>query len=455
MSSTSTSSQPAQQDLSLLEQPVAKLFWRYSIPTIASMLITGIYVAIDGMFVGHYLGETGLAGMMLAYPVGAILYAVGALIGMGSAALVSMNLGQGNIIKARHILSNAFSLCLLAGLFFAVCGSLFAEDILIALGAEGEVLHSAHDYLFWYFALSHFPIMSLAFTALLRNDGRPHFVTCVLITGGILNTFLDWLFIVVYPFGLAGAAIATMLSQAVTGLLCLQHFFGHKTQLKINWSQMRLRAEHCIDITKTGFPSFLMNLYLSIVLTLHNTALLWVGAPLHVAVYGVISYTEAIFYLVFEGIAFGTQPIFSFNAGAGRYDRVKEARHIAFSMTLLVAVIGLILIYTRPQWMVYLFAGNNPELTPVAIEGLRWYFWGLPMEGLLLVGASFFQAIGATKESAILTGLKLILIAAVIYLFAWAFGVFGVWISLASCSAVLTIWMLFAIKRVDKYRMGA
>ena len=105
--------------------------------------------------------------------------------------------------------------------------------------------------------------------------------------------------------------------------------------------------------------------------------------------------------------------------------------------------------------MVYLFDGNNPELTPVAIEGLRWYFWGLPMEGLLLVGASFFQAIGATKESAILTGLKLILIAAVIYLFAWAFGVFGVWISLASCSAVLTIWMLFAIKRVDKYRMGA
>ena len=455
MPSASASPTSPQQDLSLLELPVSKLFWRYSIPTIASMLVTGIYVTIDGMFVGHYLGETGLAGMMLAYPVGAILYAFGALIGMGSAALVSMNLGQGRIANARHILGNAFSLCILAGLFFAIFGSLYAEDILIALGAEGEVLQSAHEYLFWYFALCHFPIISMTFTALLRNDGRPTFVTCVLIAGGVMNTLLDWLFIVVFPFGLAGAAIATMLSQAVTGFLCLQHFFGNKTQLKINWQQMRLRADHCFNIARTGFPSFLMNLYLSIVLTLHNTALLWVGTPLHVAAYGVVSYTEAFFYLIFEGIAFGTQPIYSFNAGAGRFDRVKEARRIAFGMTLMIAFAGLLLIYSRPEWMVFIFAGNNPELTPVAIEGMRGYFWGLPMEGMLLVGASFFQAIGAAKEASILTGLKLFLIAAIIYAFAWAFGVIGVWVSLGCCSAMLALWMLFAMKRVDKHQLGA
>jgi len=437
-------------DLALVNDPIHKLIWRYTVPTILSMLVTGIYVTIDGMFVGHYLGETGLGGMMLAYPVGALLYAVGAWLGMGGAALVSINLGLGEVLNARKILGNTFSLCLIFGTLFAVFGSYYSRDILQLLGAEGPVLNSAEDYLFWYFALGHFPIISMAFTALLRNDGRPGFVTGVLIFGGCLNALLDWLFIVVFPYGLVGAAIATMLSQAVTGGLCLQHFFSDNTRLKINLEQMKLELDHCFNILKTGLPSFLMNLYLSIVLTLHNIAFLWVGAPIHVAAYGVVGYTEAFFYLIFEGIAFGTQPIFSFNAGAGRYDRVFKTLKIAFGISLVTAMIGLLFIYTKPQWMVYIFAGDNPQLTPYAIEGMGLYFWGLPMEGLLLVGASFFQAINYTKEASILTTAKLILIAFILYLFAWLFGVTGVWISLASGSSLLVIWMGLALKRVSK-----
>lgn len=438
------------QDLALVNEPIHKLFWRYTIPTIASMLVTGIYVAIDGMFIGHYLGETGLAGMILAYPIGAVLYAIGALLGMGGAALVSINLGQGEVTKARKILGNTFSLCLISGTVFALLGTRYSRDILQLLGAEGEILNSAYDYLFWYFALGYFPIISMAFTALLRNDGRPGFVTYVLILGGCLNALLDWLFIVVFPFGLVGAAIATMISQAVTGLLCLQHFFTPKTRLRINWQQMSLKLDHCLNILRVGLPSFLLSLYLSIVLTLHNMAFLWVGAPIHVAAYGVVSYTEAFFYLIFEGIAFGTQPIFSFNAGAGRYDRVFKTLKIAFGIALVTAFIGLLFIYIKPLWMVYIFAGDNPQLTPYAVEGMRLYFWGLPMEGLLLVGASFFQAINCSKEASMLTGIKLVLIAVTIYLFAWAFGVKGVWVSLACCSTILVCWMMFALKRVSQ-----
>ena len=269
----------AENDQSLATDPIPKLVWRYTIPTILSMLVTGVYVAIDGMFVGHYLGEVGLAGMMLAYPIGAVLYAIGALLGMGGASLVSINLGRNDVERARKILGNTFTLCILAGLFFATVGTLLADDILVLLGAEGEVLSSATDYLFWYFALGFFPIISIAFTALLRNDGRPGFVTYVLIFGGCLNAVLDWLLIVVFPYGLVGASIATMISQAVTGLLCLQHFFSDKTRLRINVEQMKLTWDHCLNIVKVGFPSFLMNLYLSIVLTLHNMAFLWVGGP--------------------------------------------------------------------------------------------------------------------------------------------------------------------------------
>ncbi len=444
-----------EQDQSLALESIGKLVWRYTIPTILSMLVTGIYVAIDGMFVGHFLGEVGLAGMMLAYPIGSVLYAIGSLLGMGGAALVSINLGRNDVARARKILGNTFSLCLIAGLLFAVSGVLFSRDILIWLGAEGEVLYSADKYLFWYFFLGLFPVLAMAFTPLLRNDGRPGFVTYVLIISGCLNVVLDWLFIVVFPFGLAGAAIATMMCQAVTAALCLQHFFRAKTRLRINWEQMHLTLDNCINIVRVGFPSFLMNLYLSIVLTLHNTAFLWVGGPIHVAAYGVVSYAESLFYLVFEGIALGVQPLLSFNAGAKRFDRVIKTFKIAVAMTLFTAGIGLLFIYSLPHYLVYIFAGDNPSLTPVAIEGVRLYFWGLPFEGLILVGAAFFQAINKPKEASILTGSKLLLIAAVIYLFAWLFGVTGVWISLASCSVVLTVWMGFRMRQLqDKSKVS-
>ncbi|MBV7315335.1 MATE family efflux transporter [Shewanella sp. NIFS-20-20] len=434
----------------LLNESITRLFWRYSIPTIMSMLVTGIYVTIDGIFIGHYLGEQGLAALMLAYPVGAVLYALGAMIGMGSAALVSINLGQGNQEKARHFVGNALSLSLITGLVMAILGSVFSRDILLMLGAEGEILEGAYQYLIWYFLLGIFPVLSLTFTSLLRNDGRPGFVTWVLIAGGVMNIGLDWLLIVVYPMGLAGAAIATMLSQAFTGLLCLQHFFSAKTKLRIHWQQLKLSVDNCLNIARVGFPSMLMNLYLSVVLTLHNMAFLWVGGPIFVAAYGVVSYTEAIFYLIFEGIAFGTQPILSYNAGAGRYDRVKQARRLAFVVTLITAFIGLLMIYGYPQGLVYLFAGDNEALTPVAVEGMRLYFWGLPMEGMLLVGASFFQAINCSREASILTASKLLLIALLLIVLAWWLGSTGVWLALPICSCVLALWMGFAMRRQDR-----
>ncbi|MCF1429020.1 MAG: MATE family efflux transporter [Shewanella sp.] len=434
----------------LLTDPIPKLLWRFALPTVLSMLVTGIYVTVDGMFVGHYLGEQGLAGMMLAYPVGAILYAVGSLIGMGAAALVSINLGQGDVAKARRIVGNAFTLALIAGGVFALLGTNLSPHILTWLGAQGAVLDSANRYLFWYFALGVFPILSLTFTTLLRNDGRPEFVTGVLIFGGLLNIFLDWLFIVVWPYGLAGAAVATMMSQAATAGLCMQHFFSSRTRLGINLEQMKLTLDNCVNIARVGLPSFLMNLYLSIVLTLHNMAFLWVGGPIYVAAYSVVSYSESIFYLIFEGIAFGAQPILSFNAGAGRYDRVRQTRFIGFGVTLLVAVLGLLVVYLQPQWLVYLFAGDNPQLTPVAVEGLYLYFWGLPMEGLLLVGASFFQAINCSREASILTASKLLLIGLVLWLMAALFGTTGVWMSLPIASSLLFVWMWIAIRRVDK-----
>ncbi|EOD81281.1 Multi antimicrobial extrusion protein [Grimontia indica] len=432
-------------DAMLRDAPLLRLFLRYSLPTIAAMLVTGIYVAVDGMFIGHFVGEEGLAAIMLAYPIGSILYALGNLIGMGAASLVSINLGQGKPNVAQHIVGNALSLSLIVSLIISIVGVAFCEDVILALGAEGRVAEMAVTYLRWYFGMGVFALVSMAFSILLRNDGEPNRVTFIMIFGGVLNIFLDWVFIVLIPWELKGAAIATMLSQAATALLCLRHFFKPTTRLRFTLDSIVIRAKTITDILQLGIPGFLMYLYLSVVLTFHNMAFLASGAPINVAAYAIVSYTEAFFYLAFEGIALGMQPITSFNLGAGQIQRVKTSRNIAFGATMIVAAFGLFIVYGFPEAIIYAFGGDNPELAAVTREGMYLYFWGLPMEGLLLVGAIYFQSINQASIANWLTGGKLVIIAAMLYFLTKFAGTTGTWISLACTSTLLTLWMLWKL----------
>ncbi|MBW3777171.1 MATE family efflux transporter [Aeromonas veronii] len=427
--------------------PLSRLFWRYVTPTVAAMLITGIYVTIDGIFVGHVLGQDGMAGLMLAYPICAVLYAVGALIGMGASSLVSFYLGQGNPAKARHIVGNALVMVLLASALLSFIGIRYGEPMLAWMGAEGEIFTAGLSYLQAYAWLGVFAVLSMAFSSLLRNDGRPGFVTLIMVVGGLLNVLLDYLLMVVFPFGLAGVATATMLSQAVTGLACLWHFFTPRSQLRISWDTLRPDLRLMGETVRLGISSFLMYLYLSVVLALHNKALLAVGTSLHVAAYGVISYTEAFFYLVFEGIAMGIQPIASFNAGAGHWRRVLRIRNLALGVTLGIALCAMLPLYLWPEAAVYLFAGDNATLLPVASLGIWLYFWGLPMEGLLLVGATYFQAINRARIASLLTGGKLVLIGGFLWGFSTLWGVPGVWLALPTCSSLLVLVMWRAMRR--------
>ncbi|ATL93514.1 MATE family efflux transporter [Aeromonas sobria] len=430
--------------------PLSRLFWRYVTPTVAAMLITGIYVTIDGIFVGHLLGQDGMAGLMLAYPICAVLYAVGALIGMGASSLVSFYLGQGNPAKARHIVGNALVMVLLASALLSFIGVRYGEPMLAWMGAEGEIFTAGLAYLQAYAWLGVFAVLSMAFSSLLRNDGRPGFVTIIMVVGGLLNVGLDYLLMVVFPFGLAGVATATMISQAVTGLACLWHFFTPHSQLRISWDTLRPDFTLMAETVRLGVSSFLMYLYLSVVLALHNKALLAVGTSLHVAAYGVISYTEAFFYLVFEGIAMGIQPIASFNAGAGHWQRVLRVRNLALGVTLGIALCAMIPLYLWPEGAVYLFAGDNATLLPVASLGIWLYFWGLPMEGLLLVGATYFQAINRARIASLLTGGKLVLIGGFLWGFSTLWGVPGVWLALPTCSSLLVLVMWRAMRKESR-----
>ncbi|MGL5043939.1 MAG: MATE family efflux transporter, partial [Plesiomonas sp.] len=298
---TSTAVPPQENDTSLATEPLLTLFWRYTLPTITAMVISGVYVTVDGIFVGHYLGEQGLAGVMLAYPVGSVLYAIGAMIGMGASSLVSLRLGQGKIEQARNIVGNALVLVIAAAIIIGTIGLTYGGTMLRWLGATGDIFTAGIEYLRWYFLLGFSAMLSMSFSALLRNDGEPKRVTYIMIFGGTLNVLLDYIFLAIIPLGLAGVGLATMLSQLISGGLCLAHFCSKRSQLRLSWRALLPRIALIAEILRLGTSSLLMYLYLSVVLALHNKAFMSVGNALNVAAYSVVSYAEAFFYLIFEG----------------------------------------------------------------------------------------------------------------------------------------------------------
>ena len=319
------------------------------------MLVTGIYVTIDGIFVGHILGQDGLAGMMLAYPICAVLYAVGPYWhGILVAGLLLS--GQGEQARARHIVGNALVMVLIASALLAFIGIRYGKAMLVWMGAQGSSSTQAS------------PICSgTPGSGCLRCSPWP-LPPCCATTGdpasppgswwgGVLNVLLDYLLMAVIPWGLAGPPSRPCSPRrSPEACACGTSSPPQPVAHSLGYPGARLAADG--ETLRLGVSSFLMYLYLSVVLALHNKALLSVGTSLHVAAYGVISYSEAFFYLIFEGIAMGIQPIASFNAGAGNWARVLRVRNLALGVTMAVALCGMIPLYLWPEAVVYLFAGT-------------------------------------------------------------------------------------------------
>ncbi|RYV01517.1 MATE family efflux transporter [Shewanella sp. OPT22] len=438
---------PRSEKNDLLSLPINSLLWRYCLPTTISMLVIGAYYLIDGIFIGHYVGEVGLEDAVLSFPMLGFLYATGILLGMGSSALVSIKMGQKQHSDIAKIIQTVFILVVASSLFYIIFGTLFTEKILLAIGVSEQTVEMSHSYIYWHFALAFCPIASWTYTTLLRNDNKPTLVTVILVTGGILNVIFDWLFLGVLELRLTGAALASMLAQLITAIWAIFALSQTNSPLKFSITQLGFDLKLAIQIIINGIPSFLMELYLSFIIAIHNAALLWVGTAIHITAYSIITYIEDFAYLLFSGIALGTQPILSFNIGAKQYQRVKETFYKSVITTSLLAVIILVPIYVFPQTIIKAFSGNATDLLNVGVTSLHYYFWALPLEAILLIATAFFQAIGQSTKSSLVTIYKLITLSLFMTVFSWSFGVQGVWFVLGTSSMFVLIWVFWQFNR--------
>ena len=421
------------------EEKVGKLLLKFSIPAIVGMLVNALYNVIDRIFIGRGIGKLALSGVTVTFPIATIILAFGMLIGIGTAALISIKLGQQKKEEAEHILGNAFTLIIIISMIVTVVGLIFLEPMLLKFGASKDTLPYAKEYITIILLGVVFQNIGFGLNNTIRSEGNPRVAMVTMLIGGILNTILDPLFIFVFNMGTRGAAIATVIAQAVNTIWVLSYFFGGKSVLRIRYKNLKLDAKVVKGIFAIGMSPFSMQLAASIVTIISNRNLVRYGGDLALGVMGVIMSIAMLVLMPIFGINQGCQPIIGYNYGAQKYDRVKHALKLAILSATVITTTGFIIIQLFPRQLISIF-NNDPELIAIGVHGIRIYLFMLPIIAFQIISSNYFQAIGKAKISIFLSlSRQVIILIPLLLILPKFFGLNGVWISGPSSDAISSI----------------
>ena len=441
------------------DAPIGKLLLQYSIPAIIGMVVNALYNIVDRMFIGNIpdIGSLAITGVGITMPIMTIVLAFGMLIGIGTTANISLNLGKGNRTTAEKLLGNAFTLSIIVGLAIAITGTIFANPILNLFGASENTLFYAKEYIGIILLGCTFNILSFALNSTVRADGNPKMSSITMVIGCGANIILDYLFIFVLNLGVKGAALATIISQAITFFIILYYYTSGNSNLKLKIENFKLK-KHLVTMTfAIGIAPFATQIANSLVQVIANNALKTYGSDLAIGAMTVISSLNIIFMMPIFGINQGCQPIIGFNYGAKKYERAKEAFKYATIAACVICIIGFISIQCFPTQIISLF-NNDPELTTLAIKGIRIYLLMMPIVGINIVATSYYQSIGKAKISMFVSLLRqVILLIPFTIILPKFIGLDGVWAAGAcadSLSVIITLILLKKeFKQLDKMQL--
>lgn len=441
------------------DAPIGKLLLQYSIPAIIGMVVNALYNIVDRMFIGNIpdIGSLAITGVGITMPIMTIVLAFGMLIGIGTTANISLNLGKGNKTTAEKLLGNAFTLSIIVGLAIAITGTIFANPILNLFGASENTLFYAKEYIGIILLGCTFNILSFALNSTVRADGNPKMSSITMVIGCGANIILDYLFIFVLNLGVKGAALATIISQAITFFIILYYYTAGNSNLKLKIENFKLK-KHLVTMTfAIGIAPFATQIANSLVQVIANNALKTYGSDLAIGAMTVISSLNIIFMMPIFGINQGCQPIIGFNYGAKKYERAKEAFKYATIAACVICIIGFISIQCFPTQIISLF-NNYHELTTLAIKGIRIYLLMMPVVGINIVATSYYQSIGKAKISMFVSLLRqVILLIPFTIILPKFIGLDGVWAAGAcadSLSVIITLILLKKeFKQLDKMQL--
>jgi putative MATE family efflux protein len=412
------------------EESVGKLLLKFSIPAITGMLVNGLYNIVDRIFVGNGVGALAISGIVIAFPIMAIIMAFGMLVGLGAASLISIRLGENRKDDAEKILGNTLVLAVILSLLLTIIGLVFLEPLLLMFGATGEVLTYARQYTIIILIGTLFQNISFSMNHSIRASGNPKMAMYTMLIGAVLNTILNPIFIFLLHFGIRGSALATIISQAVSATWVLYFFFRGNSTLKIKRKNLRLQKDIVLGIFSIGMSPFAMQFAASIITILLNSSLLKYGGNIAIAAMGVINSLTLLILMPIFGINQGSQPIIGFNYGAKQFDRVKEALKLAIIGASIISIFGFIIIQLFPRPLISLFGKGDLELINIGSHGMRIYLSMLPIIGFQIVSSNYFQAVGKPRHSMFLSlSRQVIVLIPLLLLLPPIFNLNGVWMA--------------------------
>ena len=420
------------QKVDFSKGPVWKCIIAQAVPLTIAQLVQLLYNVVDRIYIGH-LGDgnsIALTGVGLTFPVVTLIMAFTALFGNGGVPLFSMARGAGDEEEAGKILGNSYGLLLISSVILTVVGYVFCKPILFAFGASEESFIYAKQYLDIYLIGTIFSMSATGLNGYINAQGFPKIGMLSVIIGAVSNIILDPIFIFGLNMGVSGAALATIISQAISAMWVLNFLFGKKAIVPLKLNNIRINKGRTLEIFKLGTSNFIMHGTNCLVQVACNSTLQTYGGDLYVGIMTVVNSVREIFILPINGIVSGSQPVISFNYGAKDYKRVKSGIRFNTLIGSAYTMGAWVLILLAPKFWFGIFSDDFTMMN-AGIEMLKIYFFGFVFMALQFAGQSTFQALGDAKHAIFFSLLRkaIIVVPLALILPKVGFGVKGVFLA--------------------------
>lgn len=413
-------------------EPVSSLLRRFAIPSVIAMLVSALYNMVDQLFIGHSIGVLGNAATNVAFPLSMVCTSIGLLCGIGGAANFNLCMGRREPEHAKSYVGSAISMLAILGVILCVAVQLFLRPMMLLFGATPDVI----DYACTYTRITSigfpFLIVTIGGSNLIRADGSPKFSMLCNLVGAIVNTILDPLFIFVFHMGMAGAALATITGQILSFALVVFYLRGFKT-LPLSLSDLKPNMACWARIAALGAtPAFNQVAMMVVQIVMNNTLTHYgsnsvYGSDIPLACAGIISKVNMLFFSFVIGISQGLQPIVSFNFGAQKYDRVKDAYKKAVFAATAISIVAFLCFQFFPHQIIGIFGSGSEEYLHFAERYFRIFLFFTFLNGIQPVSSNFFTSIGAPKKGIFLSLTRqIIFLLPLLLIFPYLFGIDGV-----------------------------
>ncbi len=433
-----------------------KRLLRFVLPSVIMMVFTSVYGIVDGVFVSNFVGKTSFAAVNLIMPVLMILGAVGFMIGTGGTAIVSQTLGEGKRELADRYFSLLVYVAAILGVMLSAVGIAMMPLMAKWLGAEGELLENCVVYGRWVLVGLPFFMLQNVFQSFAVTAERPKFGLAVTVAAGVTNMVLDALLVAVFPMGIAGAAIATAISQFVGGVVPLVFFFRKNNGTVLTLGKTQWYGKVFLKTCTNGSSELMSNISMSVVTILYNFQLMKLAGENGIAAYGTIMYIGFIFAAIYIGYAIGCAPLIGFNYGAGNKSELKNLLKMSIFALSVTGVAMTIASFALARPLSSVFVGYDAELCDMTVVGMRFYSFSFLLCGFNIFGSAFFTALGNGLVSALISFLRTLvfqcLSVAILPVF---FGLNGVWSAIiVEELASLALTIVFMLANAGRYGYG-